>query len=402
MASVASRVRAPDHRRPETRGDDRAATGAGAAPARSPHQPAAQEVLSLQRRAGNRAVLARLVINTGLKRKTRTDAFAKEARDYWADPANKAKTLKDFSDFLIGKANGVLKGMGSYEVKPNYVNTGNASGTFNRTTWAMNTNTAKFSSRAGVTKVSDLTLDEAAEIADTIYHEIRHSEQYFRIARIRAAESKKAGADVAKELEKDMSIPTAVAQAAAAAPMKADKDNAYRIAEAKDWESITIGLHATYKGIINTWVDEAWAARDAAIAVDATNLGTTKATIGAHVSSWKTSNSRGKFVDSHLTAVEALATKSRMDKLVIKHLKAIKAALAKVDTAWKDVTDNWATDDEAAKLRRLRAMRAPLRELGAATYAAYRDHLHEKDAWETGAAVGKEFRRLGSPPPVTP
>ena len=34
-----------------------------------------------------------------------------------------------------------------------------------------------------------------------------------------------------------------------------------------------------------------------------------------------------------------------------------------------------------------------------ALYSAYRDHLHEKDAWETGAAVGKEFRRLGNPPP---
>jgi predicted transglutaminase-like cysteine proteinase len=355
------------------------------------------ELLALQRRAGNQAVLARLKINTGLRRKDRTDAFTKEAHDYWANPANKDKTLKDFSDFLIGKANAVLKAMGSYEVKPNYITTGNASGTFSRVTWAMDINTAKFSNRARVSKVSDLTLDEAAEIADTIYHEIRHSEQYFRIARVRAAESKKTGADIAKEIASDMSIPPAVAQAAAAVPMKAAKDNAYLRGEAKDWESITIGLHAEYKGIINTWIDEAWAARDAANAVDATNLNATKATISGHVSGWQTSNSRGKFVDSHLTKVEALATKGKMDKLVIKHLKAIKAALAKVNTAWKDVTDNWGTDDAAAKLRRLTAMRAPLRELGNAVYAAYRDHLHEKDAWETGAAVGKEFRRLGTP-----
>jgi hypothetical protein len=395
-------VRAHDHPRAATREEGGAAGATRAAPARSTGDLAAQDVLALQRRAGNRAVLARLKINTGLRRKTRTDAFAKDARDYWADPANKDKTLKDFSDFLIGKANGVLKAMGSYEVKPSYVTTGTASGTFSRVTWAMEINTARFSSRTGVTKVSHLTLDEAAEIADTVYHEIRHSEQYFRIARIRAAESKKTGGDIAKEIEKDMSIPTAVAQAAAASPMKAEKDNAYRIAEAKDWESITIGLHAEYKGIINTWTDEAWEARDAAIAVDATNLAVTKGKIAAHVSSWKTSNSRSKFVDSHLTKVEALKDKSRMDKLVIKHLKAIKAALAKVNTAWKAVEDNWATDDAAGKLTHLRAMRAPLKELGSATYAAYRDHMHEKDAWETGAAVGKEFRRLGAPPPPAP
>ena len=368
------------------------------APTRSAASLGVRDVLSLQRSAGNRAVLARLKINTGLRRKSRTDAFGKQAHDYWADPANKEKSLKDFSDFLIGKANEVLKAMGSYDVKPSYVTTGSASGTFSRVTWAMEINTSQFSSRAGVAKVSDLTLDEAAEIADTIYHEIRHSEQYFRIARIRAAESKKTGVDIAKEIEKDMSIPPAVAQAAAAAPMKAGKDNVYRIAEAKDWESITIGLHAEYKGIINTWVDEAWAARDAALAVDATNLTATKGKISAHVSSWKTSNSRSKFVDSHLTKVEAIADKSRMDKLVVRNLKAIKAALVKINSAWKHVEDNWASDDDAAKLRRLRAMRAPLRELGDAVYHAYRDHLHEKDAWETGAAVGKEFRRLGAPP----
>ena len=368
-----------------------------AAPARPPRaaRVAPQDVLALQRAAGNRNVLARLVVNTGLKRKTRSDAFARDAHDWWADPANKDKSLKDFSDFLISKANALLRTMGSFEVKPSYVTTGSASGTFDRTTWAMEINTAKFSGRAGVTKVSDLTLDEAAEIADTIYHEIRHSEQYFRIARIRAAESKKTGADVAKEIASDMSIPANVAQAAAAKPMKAGKDNKYLIAEAKGWESITIGRHAAYKGIINTWGDEADEARDAALAVDATNLAATKGKIAAHISNWKTDNSRAKFVAKHLAETVKLATKSRVDRLVIKHLTAIRDALAKVNAAWKQVEDNWASDDAAARLRRLTAMQPSLRQLSRVLYAAYRDHVHEKDAWETGAAVGKEFRRLG-------
>lgn len=373
----------------------------GGAPA--PRRPAAHDVLALQRTAGNRAVLARLVINTGLKGKTKTDAFAKAARDWWADPANKDKSLKDFADFLIGKANAALRAMGSYEVKPNYVNTGSASGTFSRVTWDMTVNTTKFSSRAGVTKVSDLTLDEAAEIADTVYHEIRHSEQYFRIARIRAANSKKHGADVAKEIAADMSIPDNVAQAAAAKPMKARKDNEYMRVEAKGWEQITIGTHAEYKGIINGWGDEADEARDAANAVTAANLVATKAAIGAHVSSWKTDNSRGKFVTKHLKETAKVKNKTRVDKLVIKHLTAIRDALAQVDKAWKRVDDHWATDDAAKRLSHLTAMRAPLRKLSSALYAAYRDHVHEKDAWETGAAVGKEFRRLGAPaPPAGP
>jgi hypothetical protein len=377
-----------------------AATPRSAPASRREH---AHDVLSLQRTAGNRAVLARLVINTGLKRKTRTDAFAKDAHDWWADPANKDKSLKDYGDFLIGKANGVLRTLGSYEVKPNYVNTGSASGTFSRVGWDMTINTTKFSDRAGVSKVSDLTLDEAAEIADTIYHEIRHSEQYFRIARIRAANSKKTGADVAKEIAADMSIPDAVAQAAAAKPMKSSKDNQYLLAEAKGWEQITIGAHAEYKGIINGWGDEADEARDAANAVTAANVVATKAKIAAHVSSWKTDNSRGKFVTKHLKETVKVKNKTRVDKLVIKHLTAVRDALAQVHKAWKRVDDHWATDDAAKRLSHLTAMQAPLRKLSSALYAAYRDHVHEKDAWETGAAVGKEFRRLGAPvPPAGP
>src|SRR5262249_21384638 len=114
---------------------------------------------------------------------------------------------------------------------------------------------------------------------------------------------------------------------------------------------------------------------------------------------WKTSNSRSKFARKHLKDTEALASKSRMDSLVVTHLTEIRAALATVNAKFKLVEDNWAADDAAKRLSRLTAMQRPLRKLAGALYSAYRDHLQEKDAWETGAAAGKEFRRLGNPPP---
>lgn len=87
---------------------------------------------------------------------------------------------------------------------------------------------------------------------------------------------------------------------------------------------------------------------------------------------------------------------SPLDNLVLKHLKEIKPALAKVQAAWKAVEDNSAKDTDAQKLARLEAMQSPLNDFDTALYAAYRDHLHEKDAWETGVAVGKEFRKQGA------
>ena len=235
------------------------------------------------------------------------------------------------------------------------------------------------------------------KIADTIWHEMRHSEQYFRIARMRAALStKKTAAEIAKELKDGMSIPADVALAAAGAPLKAVKGNETLLAEAKDWESITLGFHSTYKDHITAWVLENRSALDVANAVTDKNLATTRGGLAAFVTSWTDDANCGKFVASHITATEAIATKSPLDTLVLKHLKEIKAALAKVQAAWKAVEDNWAKDTDAQKLARLRAMQSPLSDFDTALYAAYRDHLHEKDAWETGVAVGKEFRKQGA------
>jgi len=194
-----------------------------------------------------------------------------------------------------------------------------------------------------------------------------------------------------------MDIPPAVAQAAAGAPLAATKENQELLAEAKDWESITVGLHGTYKGVINEWSAESREARAAADAVDAKNIAATKATIGAHVKKWKESQYRFKFIATHLAVVEPITAKTRMDELVVKHLKAVQVAMVKVDAAWKAVEDNWAKDDDAKKLSRLQALQAPLAGLRSALYDAYRDHLHEKDAWEAGGAVGKEFREKGKP-----
>ena len=64
-------------------------------------------------RLGSAPAGFKYVINTSLRRKSRTDACAKLARDYWADPANKDKLLKAYADFVIDKANAELKKMGS-------------------------------------------------------------------------------------------------------------------------------------------------------------------------------------------------------------------------------------------------------------------------------------------------
>lgn len=331
---------------------------------------------------------------TGLKQSAQVSAFATDALAYFKNAANKDKPLNEYATHLLNEINGQLKAMGSEECTSSFDASGDDSGTFSRVTWNVAINTNKFSSRAGVSKVGDLTVNEAAEVADTLYHECRHSEQYFRIARMLAARSaEKDQAKLAAEIARKMTIPNKVALAAAKVPLADNKANATLIAEARNWESITIGIHEDYKGNINTWDAEVRAAEKLADDATAANLVKTKGDLDTQITAWAGA-SRGAFVDAHLQTTEAIDKKQRMDRLVIKHLKAIKKRLTKVNAAWKVVTDGWAHDSAATSLRKVRKVSGPLSKLEAQVYAAYRDHLHEKDAWETGGLAGAAFRNL--------
>lgn len=267
---------------------------------------------------------------------------------------------------------------------------------FSRTAWNLTIYTSNYSKRSGVTKVGDLTVDEAANLASHVFHELRHAEQYFRIARVLAAESTKTTtADIAKEIVAKTSIKADVALAAAAKPLAATKATSGLVAEAKDWESITVGRHADYKANMLNWGNECDAARDVAAAVTTATLGATKTGLDTNITNWKGAT-RGPFVDTHITTIEAIKSKGKMDRLALSSLKKIKPLWAKVEASWTTVTSDWATDKDPARLTKIGATGALLRKLSKVLYAAYRDYLHEHDAFETGDAAGKRFRSLAN------
>jgi len=267
---------------------------------------------------------------------------------------------------------------------------------FSRTAWNLTIYTSNYSQRSGVTKVGDLTVDEAANLASHVFHELRHAEQYFRIARVLAAESTKTTtADIAKEIVAKTSIKADVALAAAAKPLAATKATSGLVAEAKDWESITVGRHADYKANMLNWGNECDAARDVAAAVTTATLGATKTGLDTNITNWKGAT-RGPFVDTHITTIEAIKSKGKMDRLALSSLKKIKPLWAKVEASWTTVTSDWATDKDPARLTKIGATGALLRKLSKVLYAAYRDYLHEHDAFETGDAAGKRFRSLAN------
>ena len=112
--------------------------------------------------------------------------------------------------------NAHLEAVGVPAVTPNPIDTGTNLGTFDFHTWQM---------EIGLEALSIAQPDraQAADVVDTIYHEARHAEQWFRIAQLRAlqrrrrqgaAEDARLGRVIATELE----IPRRIADLAVTTP----------------------------------------------------------------------------------------------------------------------------------------------------------------------------------------
>lgn len=252
-------------------------------------------------------------------------------------------------------------------------------GSFARTTWNIEINTTKFSTKPDTDTVGKLTADEAAEVADTIYHEARHSQQYFTAGQIMAGEKK-----TATEIETAIGMPNNIAQLAFANPITADKKNKAMIAAVKDWEKIGSGLHSTYKGLVNNFMDPTEEVTGLAEKVTTANLATTKSSIDTLVTGWKSS----ELVDfkAEVDRIDKMKDKSKGDKLVGSHAKKICKLLGGIITQWEK--------DKVRSVASIKKFSGKAKGLEVAVYKAYRDHLHEKDAWAVGGAAGAGFRKL--------
>jgi len=319
------------------------------------------------------SAIQRAAEDFGLRTKTSTSAFVSEAVAFWKEAGNKDKPLKDYATFLMDKVNTMLP----TTCPSTFVTSGGDSGSFSRVTWSITINTTKFSTNTATDKVGELTADEAAEVADTIYHEARHSEQYFSFAQIMAGEGKDATAIAAA-----INIPATVAAAAVKVPIKADKKNKAMIAAVKDWGEIGAGVHATYKGLVNGLLDDPEALHRELLGVNAARLAATVAKTGTTIATWKSGPLAG--FKAELVRLNQIKKKSKGDKLVTSHTKKIIKLLDAIISTWEG--------DKTRSAATLRALGKKVVKLDKAVYAAYRDHLHEKDAWATGGAAGKQFR----------
>ena len=177
---------------------------------------------------------------SGLARQSMTLPYGNEVKAYRNNKDNFEKPLEDLADFIMGKVNEMLMPPLAYPVKSDYSTSG-PEGLFDRAYWWITINIAAFGKK-GASKVKHLSMSEVGEIADTLYHEARHAEQWFRVARMKAGQLMKAGQKkIAKKIasplkEGGLGIPEEVASEAVRHPLKSSSAGTRAlITEAKGW-----------------------------------------------------------------------------------------------------------------------------------------------------------------------
>lgn len=122
-------------------------------------------------------------------------------------------------------------------------------GQFDFATWSLDIGKKAF-------EKADPTPAEKADMADTIYHESRHAEQWYRMAQFQASQGKSA-----QQIADDMGIPKKIADKAFADPLKKGSIDAL-IAEG--WNESVYGSQAAHRNRVLKEVDDSGAALDKA------------------------------------------------------------------------------------------------------------------------------------------
>jgi hypothetical protein len=184
-------------------------------------------LLRLQHTAGNAAVaqllggpvVQRQAANFGLAKSAPTTAFAAVGLTFWR--SNPGNTLLDLGTHLISKANDALAVERVPPITKPTFEPRKERGLFTGSAWTINIDLAQITKKPVTTKLRDLTVDEAAEVSDTCYHEARHAEQEFLQARVLASKDKKDAAEIRARLDIPVSVATAAFDLRASPPDKA-------------------------------------------------------------------------------------------------------------------------------------------------------------------------------------
>lgn len=146
------------------------------------------------------------IFSSGLAEEDSIDEYVEEAQEVQED-WDTLGSAESRGQALAAAVNAKLQAAGVPSCNVSVADIGQNAGQFDFATWTLELGQEPF----GADAVSDA---EAADMADTVYHEARHAEQWFRMAQLRAGQGRSAA-----EIADEMGIPPHIAAEAVAAPL---------------------------------------------------------------------------------------------------------------------------------------------------------------------------------------
>lgn len=233
------------------------------------------DVLYLQRVLGNQAaqdVIHRAASEdpnqtdvvqreTGLRQGSAVSMTGGTADAFVNNTANADKSPTELISLLESTLNTSLNDQNVPPITVVQANGGGNDGTFDFETWTIEIDPD--SVFAGKTKISELTPEEVRGVADTLHHEARHCEQWFRMARLLAGQklgvpqvdgSPADETTVAQEIADEMGIPPSAALWATQSPLTTGDEES---AEAQEWYDSVYGANSAYRELVLGSLDTA-------------------------------------------------------------------------------------------------------------------------------------------------
>lgn len=330
----------------------------------------------------------------GLALPSNITTFASAIHNYAKD--NPEKTLGD----LIGemeKQSAAALSSAEVSYKPNYVRNdlpGTTNAQFNWGTWTISIDPTRIHKDGQTAKLKDIKPERVARAANSMYHETRHCEQFYLIARMLAGQGQSP-----KTINQGTAINFVAAFSASLKPLKRPgwierhiTGNAADMAKrnkqmdmAQIWYDSAFGKYKGFRTMtseVKARVKEMMAYHKLAEADQ------TWANFHTHYGGaiQKLKNST---IPDHITTMRDKLGAVAKPNAYEKRMK--KAADDMFTAAGKLSADYDASKEDVAMYNKLKSARA---ELSSARYDGYRAYSFEMDAWATGGAVQDDMNTM--------
>lgn len=305
--------------------------------------------------------------------------FVQQGYAYWQEPTNKTKPVRNYAAFLVTQANAALMSLGVTRCNHDFLPSG-PTGAFYKYDWSICFNETDLTENDTIQTVGALTQEQASSIAGTVYHEARHAEQTFRVARLMAGQGKDAAAIAAETYINETAAADAVKN-----PLMNTPETAEEFAEAQEWQKFMVGIHNEYKLRFNVFGDkafEAWKLLTTATDADFANC-------KQHLTDYMqyVRDQQVPFVSSEFGRIIDIADMTPNDQMIFD-------MLMKIDNVTHATLERWEKVQSATNLAELNAFEPILSAFWITLFNAYEAFPHEKDAWEVGGAAGDKFKNM--------